>query len=164
MIGSRGKLVAGEQGRWQRKESGSRAGGSAIIAVDGPRSSCSPAPSESRKPLKSAPGIVLHRRLGSPQRDGHSAAFSVRRTSTEDPKDAVEDATVIDSWNAARRVRQNLFDDSRFKIAEFVAHNSRLPFGRLNNVQGLTMNPLWGELLQNARTNPQDSRDVRTRP
>ncbi len=42
---------------------------------------------------------------------------------------------------ALQLVRQIWFDGGPFKIAEFVAHDSRLQFGSLNHVQGGTINP-----------------------
>jgi class 3 adenylate cyclase len=44
--------------------------------------------------------------------------------------------------NAARLIRQYRLDRDPFIIGEFVAHDSRLGFGRLNQVLGGTINPL----------------------
>jgi hypothetical protein len=65
------------------------------------------------------------------------------RTRTEDPKDATEHATIIYTPNATRFVRQHWFDGGPFIIAEFVAHDSRLPFRSLNHVHGSVINPQW---------------------
>src|SRR5450759_76935 len=62
------------------------------------------------------------------------------RTRTQDPKDAIEHATVIYTPNAARLVRQHWLDGGPFIIAEFVAHDSRLRFRRLNHVSGSAIN------------------------
>src|SRR5258706_9778888 len=77
---------------------------------------------------------------------GGSGTISLRqvapwRTRAQDPKDAIEHATVIYTPNAARLVRQHRFDGSPFIITEFVAHDSRLRFRRLNHVHGGTINP-----------------------
>jgi hypothetical protein len=65
------------------------------------------------------------------------------RTRTEDPKDAIEHATIIYTPNATRFVRQHRFDGGPFIIAEFAAHDSRLPFRSLNHVHGSVINPQW---------------------
>jgi hypothetical protein len=63
------------------------------------------------------------------------------RTRTQNPKDAIEHATVIYTPNTARLVRQHRLDGSPFKVAEFVAHNWRLRFRSLNHVSGSAINP-----------------------
>src|SRR5258706_4582589 len=60
---------------------------------------------------------------------GGSGTISLRqvapwRTRAQDPKDAIEHATVIYAPNAARLVRQHRLDGCPFVIAEFVAHGS----------------------------------------
>jgi hypothetical protein len=47
-----------------------------------------------------------------------------RRSRSQDPKDAVENAAVIDPRHATRLVRQHWFDGSPFLVGEFVAHDS----------------------------------------
>ena len=63
------------------------------------------------------------------------------RTRTQDPKDAIEHATVIYTPNATRFVRQHGFDGGPFIIAECVAHDSKLRFRSLNHVSGNAINP-----------------------
>src|SRR5262245_34636178 len=63
-----------------------------------------------------------------------------RGTRTQDPKDAIEHATIIYAPNAARLVRQQRFDGGPFAIAEFVAHDSRVRFRSLNHVSGAAIN------------------------
>jgi hypothetical protein len=65
------------------------------------------------------------------------------RTRAEDPKDAIEHATVIYPPNAARLVRQHRLDRGPFIIAEFVAHDSRLQFRSLNHVRRDTIKPQY---------------------
>ena len=60
---------------------------------------------------------------------------------TQDPKDAIEHATVICTLNAARLVRQHRLDGGPFTIAEFVAHDSQLRFRTLNHAHGRIANP-----------------------
>src|ERR1700738_2562432 len=55
------------------------------------------------------------------------------RARTQDPKDAVEHASVIYARNAARLVRQHWLDRGPFIIGEFVAHENQAPFGGLND-------------------------------
>jgi len=45
------------------------------------------------------------------------------------PEDAIEDTPVVYAGNAPRLVREHRFDDPPFAVAEFIAHNSMLPFG-----------------------------------
>jgi hypothetical protein len=66
-----------------------------------------------------------------------------RSTRTQNPKDAIEHATVIYAPNAARLVRQHRFDGGPFIITEFVAHDSWLRFRSLNHVRGDTIKPRW---------------------
>ena len=61
-------------------------------------------------------------------------------TRAQNPKDAIEHATVIYTPNPARFVRQHRLDRNPFIIAEFVAHDSRLPFQNLNHVSGNAIN------------------------
>src|ERR1044072_1251966 len=63
-----------------------------------------------------------------------------RCAGTQDPKDAIEHATIIYAPNAARLVRQHRLDGGPFVIAEFVAHESRLRFRSLNHVSGSAIN------------------------
>jgi len=49
------------------------------------------------------------------------------------PKSAVQDAPVVHTGNATRPIRQKRLDGSPFKVREFIPHDSRLPFGRLNH-------------------------------
>jgi|HubBroStandDraft_1064217.scaffolds.fasta_scaffold825959_2 hypothetical protein len=44
---------------------------------------------------------------------------------------------------------QRRLDGGPFKVAEFVAHDSRLQFGRLNHVQGGTINQPSGAIAEN---------------
>jgi hypothetical protein len=59
----------------------------------------------------------------------------------QDPKDAIERATIIYSPNATLLVPQHRFNGSPFVIAEFVAHDSRLRFRSLNHIHGVTYKP-----------------------
>src|ERR1700761_8820746 len=43
---------------------------------------------------------------------------------SQDPEDAVEDATVIHSWHAARLIRQHRLNGRPLIVREFVAHDS----------------------------------------
>src|ERR1700738_2057100 len=65
------------------------------------------------------------------------------RTRAQNPKDAIEHATVIYPPNAARLVGQHRLDRGPFIIAEFVAHDSRLRFRSLNHISGSAINPQW---------------------
>ena len=64
-----------------------------------------------------------------------------RSTGSQDPEDAIEDTAVVHAGHAARLVRQHRLDGSPFKVGEFVAHDSRLQFGSLNQVRGEAINP-----------------------
>src|SRR5262249_13388606 len=55
-----------------------------------------------------------------------------RRARPQDPEYAIEDTPVVHAGNAARLVREHRFDDAPFVVAEFIAHESMLPFGSLN--------------------------------
>jgi hypothetical protein len=57
-------------------------------------------------------------------------------TRAQNPKDAIEHATVIYTPNAARLVGQHRLDRGPFIIAEFVAHDSRLRYRSLSHVSG----------------------------
>src|SRR5262245_32284365 len=46
------------------------------------------------------------------------------RPGSQDPEDAIEDATVIHSWHAARLIWQHQFDGIPLFVAEFIAHDS----------------------------------------
>jgi hypothetical protein len=59
----------------------------------------------------------------------------------QNPKDAIEHATVIYPPNAAQLVGQHRLDRGPFIIAEFVAYDSRLWFRSLNHVSGSAINP-----------------------
>jgi len=63
--------------------------------------------------------------------------FPADRASTWalDPKDKVRDAPVVNTGNATRLVRKEQPDGSPFGLREFIPHDSRLLFGRLNHVQ-----------------------------
>src|SRR6267154_6338661 len=65
------------------------------------------------------------------------------RTGAQNPKDAIEHATVIYPPNTTRLVRQHRLDRGPFIFAEFVAHDSRLPFRSLNHVSRSAINPQW---------------------
>src|SRR5947209_15538712 len=45
------------------------------------------------------------------------------RPRSQDPEDAIEDATVIHSWHAARLIRQHRLDRRPLIVCEFVAHD-----------------------------------------
>jgi len=45
---------------------------------------------------------------------------------TQDPKDAVENASVIHPGNAAWLVREHRLDDAPFVVTELIAHDSKL--------------------------------------
>src|ERR1043166_2447916 len=65
------------------------------------------------------------------------------------PEDAIEDASVVHARNATRLVREHPFDDPPFAVAEFIAHDSMLPFGSVNHakdhgINGQTACPLSG--------------------
>jgi len=62
------------------------------------------------------------------------------RTRAQNPKDAIEHATVIYPPNAARLVRQHRLDRGPFVVAEFVAHDSRLRFRSMNHGLGSAIN------------------------
>jgi hypothetical protein len=68
----------------------------------------------------------------------------------EEPKDAIEHATVINAPNAARLVRQHQLDGGPFIIAEFVAHDSWLRFRSLNHVSCSAINLPWHSVAANA--------------
>jgi hypothetical protein len=51
----------------------------------------------------------------------------------QDPKDTIEDTTVVHPRNATRLVRQHRLDSNPFIIGEFVAHDSSPRFGSLNH-------------------------------
>ena len=51
-----------------------------------------------------------------------------------------EDPPVVHAGNTARLVREHRFDDAPFAVAEFIAHDSMLPFGSLNHAQGHGIN------------------------
>jgi hypothetical protein len=57
-------------------------------------------------------------------------------------KDTVQDAPVVNTGNAAQLVRKERPDGSPFKVREFIPHDSRLRFGRLNYVQTGAFNRL----------------------
>jgi DDE superfamily endonuclease len=46
-----------------------------------------------------------------------------------------QDAPVVNTGNAARLVRKERPDGNPFKVRQFIPHDSRLPFERLNHVQ-----------------------------
>src|SRR5262245_16141042 len=48
------------------------------------------------------------------------------RPRSQDPEDAIEDATVIHPWHDARLGRQHRLDGSSLIVGEFVAHDSAL--------------------------------------
>jgi hypothetical protein len=49
------------------------------------------------------------------------------------PRDAVENAPVVDAGNAAWLVREHRLDDAPFIVTEFIAHDSKLPFWELES-------------------------------
>src|SRR5262249_21237760 len=46
------------------------------------------------------------------------------RPGSQDPEDAIENATVIHSWHATRHIRQHRLDGRPLIVREFVAHDS----------------------------------------
>ena len=61
----------------------------------------------------------------------------------------LRDTPVVHAGNAAGLVRERRFDDAPFAVAEFIAHDSMLPFGSLNHapdhrINGQTACPLLG--------------------
>ena len=64
-----------------------------------------------------------------------------RAMAHQNPKDAIEHATVICTPNAARLVRQHRLDGGPLMIAEFVAYDSRLRFGSFDHVLRGAVNP-----------------------
>src|SRR5262252_2893483 len=57
------------------------------------------------------------------------------RPRSQNPKDAIEDTTVIHSWHAARLIWQHQFDGNPLIVGEFVAHDSTPSFeSRLGNL------------------------------
>ena len=82
------------------------------------------------------------------------------RARSQDPEDAIEDATVIHSRHAARLIRQHGLDSSPFIIGEFVAHDSSSQFGSLNH-RGLAnrnaSNPAPSALTGRSGHRPADS-------
>ena len=90
-------------------------------------------------------GIGPHRnvepaRIG-PVRGPDARTGSSGLTLTQDPKDAIEHATIIYAPNAARLVREHRSDGGSFVIAEFVAHDSRLKFRTLHHAPAWIINP-----------------------
>ena len=51
------------------------------------------------------------------------------------PKNAIQDAPVVNTGNATRLVWKERPDGSPFKVREFIPHDSRPRFERLNHVQ-----------------------------
>ncbi len=81
-----------------------------------------------------------------------------RRSGAQDPKDAIEDTTVVHPRNATRLVRQHRLDSNPFIIGEFVAHDLSPRFGSLNHGDLAGRNalgpaPAYGQ----KRTSPVDS-------
>jgi hypothetical protein len=66
------------------------------------------------------------------------------RTTAQNPKDAIEHATVIYTPNAARLVGQYRHVGSPFIIAEFIAHDSNLPLRSLNQIETNAFNGKTG--------------------
>src|ERR1043166_1062038 len=58
------------------------------------------------------------------------------RPRSQDPEDAIKDATVIHTRHAARLVWQHRFNGSPFLVGEFVAHDSGPPIRRLESRLG----------------------------
>src|SRR6187399_2449914 len=54
-------------------------------------------------------------------------------TRSQDPKDAVENAPVVNTGNAARFVREYRPDYITFAVAKFISHDSKLSFWSLNH-------------------------------
>jgi hypothetical protein len=53
----------------------------------------------------------------------------------QDPEDAVEDTPVVHTLHTAWLVRIHRLDEGLLTVIEFIAHDSLLPFMRLNHVQ-----------------------------
>jgi len=63
------------------------------------------------------------------------------RPRSQNPKDAIEDTTVIHSWHAARLIWQHQFDGNPLIVGEFVAHDSTPSVGGLNHGSAVRLNP-----------------------
>src|SRR6185437_869607 len=66
-------------------------------------------------------------------RTKHVGQSTPRGSGAQDPKDAIEDTTVVHPRNATRLVRQHGLDGNPFMIGEFIAHDSSPQFGSLNH-------------------------------
>src|SRR5258708_3173870 len=55
------------------------------------------------------------------------------RSGAQEPKEAIEDTTVVHPRNGTRLVRQHRLDSNPFIIGEFVAHDLSPRFGSLNH-------------------------------
>ena len=65
----------------------------------------------------------------------------------------LRDTPVVHAGNAAGLVREHRFDDAPFAVAEFIAHDSMLPFGSLNHAQDQGINGQTAcPLLEGKRT------------
>src|SRR5262244_1069845 len=63
------------------------------------------------------------------------------RPRSQNPKDAIEDTTVIHSWHAAPLIWQHQFDGNPLIVGEFVAHDSTPSVGGLNHGSAVRLNP-----------------------
>src|SRR5215813_15113358 len=62
------------------------------------------------------------------------------RPGSQDPEDAIEDATVIHSWHAARLIRQHRLNGRPLIVREFVAHDSAPLVRGLNHYSAAELN------------------------
>jgi hypothetical protein len=54
-------------------------------------------------------------------------------TRSQDPKDAIKSAPVVNAGNAACFVREHRPDDTPFAVAEFISHDAKLRFWSLKS-------------------------------
>ena len=65
-----------------------------------------------------------------------------RRPRSQDPEDAIEDTTVIHSWQQHRLIRQHRLNGRPLVVREFVAHDSAPSVGGLNHGSAVRLNCL----------------------
>ena len=72
-----------------------------------------------------------------------------RCAGSQNPKDAVQNTSVVHTRHAARLIWQHWPDGNPFLVREFVAHDSKLQFGALNHglPTGLNVADLKGTVL-----------------
>src|SRR5262249_16058400 len=70
------------------------------------------------------------------------------RPRSQDPQDAIEDATVIHSWHATRLIRQHRLNGRPLIVREFVAHDSAPSVRGLNHGSAVRLNMPSGGALR----------------